>query len=96
MSKIGQTFEKIVTVTTNFSELKNQVLRVEERIYEHAQRITRLEASRETLIKDAERFATKGDDKLEAKLTERLVRLEQANNHPILEGNHDPNNSNEY
>jgi predicted nuclease with TOPRIM domain len=77
MSKITDVFEKLVEVTTNFSSLKDQVLRMEQRLNDHAERISRLESSKDALIEQARSAAVIGVAKLETHLIERIVKIEE-------------------
>lgn len=77
MAKIGDIIEKLVTVTANFASLREQVLRIEHRVNNHAERITRLEGSRDVLVEQARSAAVTGVARLEANLIERIVKLEE-------------------
>lgn len=78
MSKIIEVVTKLIELTANFSNLKEQVLRIEHRVNDHAERIIRLESSKEVAMEQARSSAVAGITKLEAHLIERIVRIEES------------------
>ena len=44
---IPEVIEKLVTVTANFASLQEQVIRMEQRVNDHAERLARLEQREE-------------------------------------------------
>jgi predicted nucleic acid-binding Zn-ribbon protein len=77
MSKITDVIEKLVLVTANFSSLKDQVLRIELRLNDHTERISRLESSKEAIVEQARSAAVTGVARLETHLIERIVKIEE-------------------
>ena len=69
---------EVLTLTSDVRSLKEQVVRLEERVLNHHDRIVTLENTEEKIMLKAEISAIKGVAQLNTHLIERIVNIEKA------------------
>lgn len=76
MANLTEILERVFTLTSSVQELKDQTSRLDQKIYEHSERITRLEAREEVLIEKTRNAAIESVTRVTHDIVKRLTEVE--------------------
>ena len=75
MASVMDVLEKVITLTSNVSDLKSTVARIDNIVREHDSRITKLEAREDFIIEKCKSTALSAVTQISNGLTEKLTEL---------------------